>query len=101
MTVIVWQFQVREGYERRFAEVYGSSGEWATLFRKSADYRGTELLRDEVTPRHYMTLDRWTSADAFEAFKRAHASEYEALDARCEGWTESEVKLGTWTTVDA
>jgi hypothetical protein len=25
-------------------------------------------------------------------------AEYEALDARCEAWTESEVKIGTWAT---
>lgn len=96
--VIVWEFYVRAGFEREFEDVYGSSGDWARLFARSADFQGTELVRDASTAGRYLTVDRWESAEAFEEFRKTYAAEYEALDARCEAWTETEVKIGTWVT---
>jgi hypothetical protein len=49
-----------------------------------------------ATARHYIATDRWTSAVAFEDFKRERGVEYEALHAPCEAWTERETKIGTW-----
>ena len=57
---------------------------------------GTELLRDKTAAGRYLTMDRWTSAVAFDDFKWDHGVEYEALDARCEAWTENETKIGRW-----
>jgi heme-degrading monooxygenase HmoA len=94
--VIVWEFVVRAGHEREFEEVYGPSGAWATLFSKSPEHLGVELLRDVTNPRRYLTIDRWKTSEAFSAFRKAHAFEYEALDARCAGWTEKESKVGRW-----
>jgi hypothetical protein len=35
----------------------------------------------------------------FEDFRKAHGVDYEALDARCEGWTAQEIKIGSWTVM--
>jgi heme-degrading monooxygenase HmoA len=94
--VIVWEFRVPAAHEKEFEAAYGAGGEWAQLFALSPDYEGTELLRDESTRGRYLTVDRWASAEAFVDFRRLHSVEYEALDARCEAWTESERKIGTW-----
>ncbi len=96
--VIIWEFVVREGCEREFEEAYGSKGAWAVLFAKSPEHLGVELLRDTTAPRRYATIDRWASKDSFARFKQEHGTEYEALDARCEAWTEKELKIGLWTT---
>jgi heme-degrading monooxygenase HmoA len=96
--VIVWEFVVREGCEREFEEAYGSKGAWATLFAQSPEHLGVELLRDTAAPRRYVTIDRWISNDSFARFKQEHGAAYEALDARCETWTEKEGKIGLWTT---
>jgi heme-degrading monooxygenase HmoA len=69
--VIVWEFRVRAGHEAVFEAVYGAGGDWARLFAKSPDHRGTELLRDASTPGRYLTIDRWASAEAFGEFRRA------------------------------
>jgi heme-degrading monooxygenase HmoA len=92
--VIVWEFVVRAGHEREFEAVYGPTGAWATLFSKSPEHVGVELLRDTTTAGRYLTIDRWRSADAFGRFRKAHLDEYEALDSLCAGLTEVERKIG-------
>jgi heme-degrading monooxygenase HmoA len=71
---LVFRYEVREpeGFER----VYGPSGEWAAFFRQGAGYIGTELLRDVEEPERYMVIDRWASADAYNAFLNEHQDEY-------------------------
>jgi heme-degrading monooxygenase HmoA len=91
--VIIWEFLVRAGREREFEKVYGPAGAWAALFSKSPEHLGVELLQDTTTSRRYLTIDRWSSADAFRVFREAHADEYAALDARGEGLTEAERKI--------
>ena len=94
--VILWEFRVRKGKEKAFEELYGAKGAWARFFSRSKDFRGTELLRDASTKGRYLTIDRWTSAEAFDTFRRTNAALYQQIDVRCEGLTESEAPLGTW-----
>jgi len=49
--------------------------------------------------RMYLTLDYWTSQEAYEAFRERHLAEYKAIDARCETMTESEREIGRYGTV--
>jgi heme-degrading monooxygenase HmoA len=98
--VILWQFRPRSGSEAAFEAAYGPAGDWASLFRKSEEYLGTELLRDRSDPSLYLTVDRWTSREAFEDFRRRHATEYESLDERCSALTEQEAPLGSYDTRD-
>ena len=95
MHVIMWEFQVKKGGEAEFARVYGPSGEWAQFFRRGQGYLGTELLRDTANPQRYVTIDRWTSSTAYEAFRAQWADEYAMLDQRCEALTERETPLGS------
>ena len=97
MHVIVWEFRARRGREKRFEKVYGPDGDWAALFERSGGYLGTELLRDRGISRRYLVLDRWTSREAFQAFKQKHRADYEALDRRCESLTEHEAPLGDYS----
>lgn len=97
--VIIWEFEVRPGLEAEFERAYGPDGDWARLFRQGSGYRGTELLRHGSHPRVYVTIDRWDSANAFARFRSAHDAEYRALDARCEGWTARERKVGEFATL--
>jgi hypothetical protein len=94
MYVLVWSFRPRVGSRRRFEEAYGPRGAWAELFGASPDYLGTELLRDAAGSGRYLTIDRWRSAAAYEAFLAERRSEYDALDRACEGLTEAEELVG-------
>src|SRR5207302_10352667 len=97
MFTIVWQFDIAEDKVGAFEAAYGPEGDWAQLFRTSPEYRGTELLRDAYVPGSYLTIDRWTSEEAFRAFRRDHDPEYEALDRFCDDLTARETRIGAYT----
>lgn len=94
--VIVWEFRIRPGVEAEFVEKYGPEGAWARLFRKSDGYIRTELVRDVIVERRFLTLDYWKSKEDFAQFRDQHLAEYERLDRQFEGLTEQEIRLGAF-----
>jgi heme-degrading monooxygenase HmoA len=97
MFLVVWQFEVAEDKVAAFETAYGPEGAWAQLFRSSPDYRGTELLRDAYVPGSYLTIDRWTSEEAFRAFRKDYDTAYETLDRDCDALIEREARIGAYT----
>ena len=96
MHVIVWRFEVDPGHEREFVEAYGPNGRWAKLFSKADGFIGVELLRDTSDPLVLLTIDRWETDAAFDAFKERFAAEYKALDASLERLTRDERHVGSF-----
>ena len=97
MFVVIWRFEVDAAHVAAFEAAYGPDGDWARLFRASSGYLGTELLRDAEAPGTYLTIDRWSSEDAFRAFRADHDAAYAALDRACEALTRSETRVGAYT----
>jgi heme-degrading monooxygenase HmoA len=97
---LVFSYEVRETAE--FERVYGTDGEWAEFFRQGRGYIGTELLRDiEGSARggRYLVIDRWESAEAYNAFVAEHREEYmERVDAMRFHY-DSELRFGTFETL--
>jgi heme-degrading monooxygenase HmoA len=94
---LVFSYEVRDATE--FERVYGPEGEWAEFFRRSRGYIGTELLRDIEVPGRYLVIDRWESADAYNAFAAERQEEYmERVDATRYHY-DSELRFGTFETV--
>ncbi len=93
MFVVVWQFEIAEEKVPAFEAAYGPEGNWALLFRKSPQYLGTELLRDAYAAGSYLTIDRWTSEEAFRAFRKDHDAAYEELDRACDQMTQKETRV--------
>ncbi|MBC7983208.1 MAG: antibiotic biosynthesis monooxygenase, partial [Candidatus Obscuribacterales bacterium] len=85
---------VRPDQITQFEQVYSAEGLWAQFFRNSADYIGTELFRATGETRRYITLDRWRSRAAYEAFRKTFAADYAHLDEWCERLVEHERTLG-------
>ena len=96
MFITIWRFRLLEGRESEFERAYGSTGEWALLFRRDDGYLGTELLRRSEDSTEYLTLDRWVSRTAYESFRSRFSSEYQRLDRLFEGLTEEETPLGAF-----
>jgi heme-degrading monooxygenase HmoA len=96
MFVVLWEFDVKPGYEERFERVYGPDGDWVRLFRGDANYLGTRLLREASRDGIYVTLDFWQSRDAYERFQVTAREAYAALDAACEPLTASEQHIGSF-----
>jgi hypothetical protein len=61
MFLVLWEFEVKPGCEQRFERVYGPGGDWDSLFRRDPHHERTELFRDTVKPRVYLTADFWKS----------------------------------------
>jgi heme-degrading monooxygenase HmoA len=96
MFVILWQFDIAEDRIAGFEAAYGTQGSWATLFARSPEYQGTELLKDAYVPGRYVTFDRWESEEAFRTFRAQFDSEYEALDRECDSLTAVETRIGAF-----
>lgn len=100
MFVTLWEFEVKPGCQERFEKVYGQNGDWAKLFRSDANHHATQLLHDPARPAIYLTLDFWTSLQAYEKFMASHAATYKSLDAVGEELTLWERKIGWYKRVD-
>ncbi|HKD59591.1 MAG TPA: antibiotic biosynthesis monooxygenase [Terracidiphilus sp.] len=96
MFVVVWQFEIAEEKIASFEAAYGPEGNWAKLFRSSPEYLGTELLRDAFVQGSYLTIDRWTSEEAFRCFRKQNDAAYEELDRECDALTSRETRIGAY-----
>ena len=97
MIALLFSYEVHDAAE--FERVYGPDGEWAEFFRQGRGYIGTELLRDVEASGRYLVVDRWESADAYNAFIAERREEYmERVDAAGFHY-DSELRFGTFETV--
>jgi quinol monooxygenase YgiN len=94
MVRVVWEFVARPDRVSEFENYYASSGSWAELFRRSEGFCGTALLRDAENARRFLIIDSWENASAYHAMRERFSKEYVELDRVCEGFTESERRIG-------
>ena len=94
MVAIVWRFVVKADRCADFEEHYGPQGTWARFFARAPEFVRTELLRGDGN--EYLTIDYWTSSNAFLSFRDAHRAEYDAIDRRFEALTEAEERVGVF-----
>ena len=97
--LVMWQFRPRLGLEESFEQEYGPHGLWARLFATAEGFVRTELNRDLKDSGRYLTLDFWTSKEAYESFRGKHATEYAAIDQECDALTVEETPLGEFSRV--
>jgi heme-degrading monooxygenase HmoA len=90
-------------YETRdadaFEAAYGPEGDWAAFFAAAAGYIGTELLRDVEEPGRYVVIDRWESAEAYNAFIAANQAEYLRRGDEMSFHYVQELRFGTFESV--
>ncbi len=98
MYCVIWEFLAKSGKETAFERAYGPEGDWAGLFRRSDGFLGLSIHRDVILPRRYVVIDRWTTPDAYDAFKARYGVEYDALDQECTALTDREAPLGSFVT---
>jgi heme-degrading monooxygenase HmoA len=91
--VRIWQYEVAAGRERDFERIYGAGGEWDILFAASDGYLGTELYRCIGTSGRYITVDRFSSAEAWHRLLDQQGHRYVELDRLAGATTSSEREL--------
>ena len=95
MLHVIWEYEVRPGCEASFEDLYGPGGAWASLFGEYEGFAGTQLLRSD-RPGRYLSIDRWHTEDAYEAFLVHARGRYAALDARGDALTVEEHRIGRY-----
>lgn len=96
---IVWEFRLPAARAAAFEQAYGPEGVWVQLFRRAPGFIETRLLRDAEDEERYLTVDRWNSREAFDAFKHRFAAEYGAQDQELEGLAWSETRIGAFDSI--
>jgi len=94
---LVFSYDVRE--PAAFERVYGPGGDWSQFFAGARGYIGTELLRDVETPGRYLVIDRWESAEAYNAFATEHREDYMRRVDDTRLYYEQELRFGTFANV--
>jgi len=97
---VIWEFAVEERLRSDFERAYAPGGPWARLFAESDGFLETRLLRAKESPGVYQTLDRWTSREAYAAFKREFAERYDALDEEVGELSRRETYIGLFDEID-
>jgi len=88
----IWRFQVREGLEDDFVSM--NQNDWPVLFSRSDEYKGTIVGKNTTDPRVYLTMDEWTSKDAFDRFVAANRSDFDKLSERHKRLCDSITNIG-------
>lgn len=78
---IVFEYRVPRDGAAAFEREYGGDGEWARFFSRDPGYLGTELWAFEDDVGRYLVVDRWTSGEAYAAFRAHFRDEYEGRSA--------------------
>ena len=97
MIAIVFSYEVRDATE--FERVYGPDGEWAQFFRDGTGYIGTELLHDIELKTRYLVIDRWESAEDYNAFAAENRDAYMQRVDDTRFLYEQELRFGTFENV--
>jgi heme-degrading monooxygenase HmoA len=94
---LVFSYEVRDAAQ--FEAAYGPDGDWAQFFKDARGYIGTELLRDVEAPGRYLVIDRWETADAYNAFASANRGEYMRRVDDTRFMYDQELRFGTFENV--
>jgi hypothetical protein len=100
MIAVVWQFSVKEGMESAFEELYGASGDWTALSRRSRSYLGSSFLRDAVEPNKYLVIEYWGEMLVYERHQEDFSDEIERLERRRTELLESGGPTGIFHALD-
>jgi quinol monooxygenase YgiN len=96
MYYVVWEYEVRADQLAAFETLYGPTGAWSQLFHAAEGYRGTELYRDTTRPTHFVTVDRWATPAALEAYLPTVRESYDRLDEQGAALTIREQRIGAF-----
>ena len=97
MIALVFRYDARDPED--FERAYGPDGEWARFFRQGTGFIGTELLRDVDEHDRYLVIDRWESAEAYNAFLAEHGPEYLRRSDEAQFYYVHELRMGTFENI--
>jgi hypothetical protein len=100
MIAIMWQFEVKDGREAEFEEIYGVEGEWTALNRPTRSYLGSSFLRDQNRTSRYIVIEYWSEMVVYEQHRADRSERFAALDARSRALVDSVEPMGVFSALD-
>jgi hypothetical protein len=100
MIAIVWQFDVRNGREAEFEELYGADGDWTRMNRPTRSYLGTSFLKDQNRARRYLIIEYWSEMIVYEQHRTYRSDAIAALEARRATLIDAVQPLGVFTALN-
>jgi heme-degrading monooxygenase HmoA len=94
----IWEYDMSEESVDVFITAYGPFGDWARLFARGDGFVRTELFRSTQTPTRFVTLDVWSSEQAWQAFLHGWGARYAELDATLQSLAAGGTLLAEGTT---
>ena len=100
MIAIMWQFDVKNGRETEFEQLYGVDGKWTALNRRTRSYLGTSFLRDQNRSSRYIVIEYWSEMLVYEQHRQSGAEAIASLEVHRSTLVDSLEPLGIFTALD-
>ena len=100
MIAIIWQFDVRQGRENEFEQLYGVDGEWTKLNRQTRSYLGSSFLRDQNHTSRYVVIEYWSEMLVYEQHRTYRSDAVISLEQRSAELVEATEPLGIFTALN-
>lgn len=100
MIAIMWQFEVKNGRETEFEQLYGVDGEWTAINRQSRSFLGSSFLHDQNSLSRYIVIEYWSEMIVYEQHRESRSAKIESLRERSGTLVDSVEPLGIFTALD-
>jgi quinol monooxygenase YgiN len=100
MIAIMWQFEVKNGREAEFEQLYGVNGEWTRLNRHTRSYLGSSFLHDQNRSSRYVVIEYWSEMLVHDQHRALRAAAIASLEERSAALVDSAEPLGIFTALD-
>lgn len=99
MIGIMWQFEVKPGFEREFEQLYGTDGEWSILNRQTRSFLGASFMRDQNRSTRYVLIEYWSEMLLYEQYRTYRSDLIASLDAQRDRFVDSTEPVGIFTAL--
>ena len=100
MIAIAWQFEVKNGREAEFEELYGADGEWTALNRRTRSYLGSSFLRDQSRTSRYLVIEYWSEMLVYERHLADFNTDLHQLEEQRQHFVVRMEALGVFSALD-
>ena len=100
MIAIMWQFDVKNGRETEFEQLYGVEGDWTAMNRHPRSYLGSSFLHDQNRPSRYIIIEYWSEMIVYERHRASRSAAIVSLEERSAILVDSSEPLGIFTALD-
>ena len=100
MIAIMWQFDVKDGRETDFEQLYGEDGEWATMNRQTRSYLGSSFLRDQNRAMRYIVIEYWSEMIVYEQHRTYRSDAIASIETHLATLVDKVEPLGIFTALN-